>query len=78
MPVRTFNQVSCDDIYISKRVFTSHTLVSYTDGALALTWRRANFMFLSCALLLGYCHYTTVYIQRERERERERERDHTV
>ena len=73
MPVRTFNQVSHDDMYISKIVFTSHTLVSYTDGGLAITWRRANFMFLSCAPLLGYCHcmYYSVYTERERERERE-------
>ncbi len=73
MLVRTFNQVSYDDIYISKRVFTSHTLVSYTDGGLAITWKRANFMFLSCALLLGYCHYMNYSVYTEREREKERE-----
>jgi len=72
MPVRTFNQVSYDDIYISRILFTSHTPLSYTDGGLAIAWKRANFMFSSCPfswVIVTIC--TTVYIQRERERERE-------
>jgi hypothetical protein len=78
MPVRTFSQVSYDDIHTPRILFTSHPPLSYTDGGSAITWRRANFMFLSCALLLGYCHYMYYNVYTERERERERERPHCL